>query len=219
MVIAIVIAALLALAGLVVLVLRWRNPEQSPNRITPPAGRILFPFLGESVSRSALDATLRLARAEGAVLVPAYIVSVPLHLSLEAPLPRECERAMPVLDVIEQRAKWMDVPVDSRIETGRSPRHALRRLLAEEKFDRIVVPAATSSSTGFAPEDIAWLLEEAPGEIVVLRANGQLGPGQISASEKENRGKRRRRGNGQHHQRGAELERLRGHEPDLVEGR
>jgi universal stress protein family protein len=219
MVIAIVIAGVLVTAGLVVLVLRWRNPEQSPNRITPPAGRILFPFRGESVSRSALDATLRLARAEGAVLVPAYIVSVPLHLSLDAPLARECERAMPLLDVIEQRAKWMDVPVDSRIETGRSPRHALRRLLAEEKFDRIVVPAATSSSTGFAPEDIAWLLEEAPGEIVVLRANGHLGPGQVSAPEKQNRRKRRRSGNGQHHNGGPGLERLRRHEADVVERR
>jgi len=142
----IVAAALL----IVVLVLRWRHPEKLPNRITPPAGRILFPFIGDSVSRSALDATLRLARAESAVLVPAYIVSVPLHLSLEAPLPRECERALPVLDAIEQQ-----------------------RLLDEEKVDRLVVPAATRTSTGFSPEDIAWLLEEAPGDIVVLRGNGQ----------------------------------------------
>jgi hypothetical protein len=211
-----IVAALLLAAGLVLLARRWRNPEQAPNRITPPARRILFPFLGESVSRSALDATLRLARAEGAVLVPAYIVSVPLHLSLEAPLARECERALPILDVIEQRAKWMDVPVDSRIETGRSPRHALRRLLAEEKFDRIVVPAATSSSTGFAPEDIAWLLEEAPGEIVVLRANGGSGNGQFPVLEDQNRRNGRRRGNPR---RGAGAERPRGHEPGVVEGR
>jgi hypothetical protein len=216
--IAITAAALLA-AGLVVLVLRWRNPEQFPNRITPPAGRILFPFVGDSVSRSALDATLRLARAEGAVLVPAYIVSVPLHLSLEAPLPRECERALPVLDVIEQRAKWMGVPFDSRIETGRTPRHALRRLLDEEKFDRLVVPAATRTSTGFSPEDIAWLLEQAPGEIVVLRANGHLGPGQVSALEYQDRGGGRRRGNGQHRHRRPRPERLRGYESDVVERR
>jgi hypothetical protein len=167
-----IVAALMLVGGLGVLALRWRHPEKAPNRITPPAGRILFPFIGESVSRSALDATLRLARAEGAVLVPAYIVSVPLHLSLEAPLPRQCERALPVIEGIEQRAAWMGVPVESRIETGRSPRHALRRLLEEERFDRLVVPAATRTSTGFAPEDIAWLLEQAPGEIVVLRANG-----------------------------------------------
>ncbi len=171
MIVVLIVVAVLVVAGLVVLALRWRHPEKAPNRITPPAGRILFPFLGDTVSRPALDATLRLARAEGATLVPVYVVTVPLHLSLEAPLPRECEAAMPLLDAIEQRAAWMGVPVDSRIETGRSPRHALRRLLAEERYDRLVVPAATRNSSGFSAEDVAWLLEQAPGEIVVLRAD------------------------------------------------
>jgi hypothetical protein len=71
--------------------------------------------------------------------------------------------------------------VDSRIETGRSPRHALRRLLDAERFDRIVVPAATSASSGFSSEDIAWLLEQAPGEIVVLRANGESSQAALAA--------------------------------------
>jgi nucleotide-binding universal stress UspA family protein len=171
--VAIAAAAMLLAVGLTVLVIRWRDPEKTPNRITRPAGRILFPFLGETVSRPALDATLRLARAEGATLVPVYLVSVPLHLSLDAPLPRECEQAMPLLEAIEQRAAWMGVAVDSRIETGRSPRHALRRVMDEESFDRLVVPAASRSSSGFSSEDIAWLLDQAPGEIVVLRANGE----------------------------------------------
>jgi hypothetical protein len=170
MVFLVVLAAVLVAVAVAAFVVRRRDAEKRPNRITPPAGRILFPFLGETVSRPALDATLRLAHAEGATLVPAYLVTVPLHLALEAPLPRECDRAMPLLEAIEQRAAWMGVPVDSRIETGRSPRHALRRLLDAEKFDRLVVPAASSASSGFSSEDIAWLLEQAPGEIVVLRA-------------------------------------------------
>jgi hypothetical protein len=37
------------------------------------------------------------------------------------------------------------------------------------RFDRIVVPAQTSRSDGFRPADVAWLLERAPGEVVVLR--------------------------------------------------
>lgn len=164
------IGAALVLAAAVVLIVRWRDPEKAPHRITPPAERILFPLLGDSVSHSALDATLRLARAEHATLVPAYLAVVPLHLPLAAPLPQECERAMPLLETIEQRAARLGVPVDSRIETGRTPRHALRQLLAEERFDRIVVPAATAMSSGFGAEDIAWLLEHAPGEIAVLRA-------------------------------------------------
>jgi nucleotide-binding universal stress UspA family protein len=166
----IVAVAIVLVTALVILVWRWRDPEKLPHRITPAAERILFPLLGDSVSRSALDATLRMARAEHATLVPAYLAVVPLHLPLDAPLPHECERAMPLLETIEQRAARLGVPVDSRIESGRTPRHALRELLDEERFDRIVVPAATANSSGFDAEDIAWLLENAPGEIAVLRA-------------------------------------------------
>jgi nucleotide-binding universal stress UspA family protein len=171
----IVVIALVVVAALVLLTVRWRNPDKLPRRMSPPAGRILFPLLGDTVSQSALDATLRLARAEGATLVPAYLASVPLQLPLASPLPAECTRAMPLLETIEQRAARLHVPVDARIETGRSPRHALRQLLKTEHFDRIVVPAATASSSGFSPEDIAWLLENAPGEIVVVRAERDKG--------------------------------------------
>jgi nucleotide-binding universal stress UspA family protein len=170
MTILLVALGVVAVAGLVVLAIRWRDPDKAPHRITPAAERILFPLLGDTVSHSALDATLRLARAEGATLVPAYLATVPLHLPMDAPLPLECETAMPLLETIEQRAARLDVPVDSRIQTGRSPRHALRQLLDSERFDRIVVPAATGTSSGFGPDDISWLLENAPGEIVVMRA-------------------------------------------------
>jgi len=133
------------------------------------ASRILFPFLDDSISERTLEAALRLARAEGAALVPAYIAEVPWHLPLDTPLSARCEVAMPLLESIEQRAAEQGIEVDSRIETGRTPRHALRRLLSAERFDRLVVPAATSVSEGFDTADIAWLLETAPGEVVVLR--------------------------------------------------
>jgi len=163
------IAGLVVAATVIVLILRWRSPDRTPRRITPGARRILFPFLGDTISRSALDAVLRLARAEQATLVPAYIATVPFHLELSAPIPSKCEHAMPLLEAIEQRATWVNVAVDSRIQTGRSSRHALKQLLDDERFDRLVVPAATQASDGFSPDDIAWLLEQAPGEILVLR--------------------------------------------------
>ena len=56
---------------------------------------------------------------------------------------------MPVLELIDQRASRAGVPVDSRIERGRSPRHALARLIEHERFDTLVVPARTSTSDGF----------------------------------------------------------------------
>jgi hypothetical protein len=145
----------------------WSRRPQP--RLEPSPRRILFPFTGETVSRSAVDATLRLALAEDAALIPAYVATVPMELSLDAAVPDRCLTAMPVLETIEQRALSKGVPVDSRIETGRTERHALRRLLESETFDRIVVPAATSNTSGFSGADVAWLLEHAPGEVIVLR--------------------------------------------------
>lgn len=132
--------------------------------------RILFPFLGSDLSDRALEAALRLAAAEEATLVPAYLARVPMNLPLESPLPRQAELAMPILEAIEQRAAKSEVPVDARIERGRTYRHALRTLLADERFDRIIAPGAGHGSDGFSPEDVAWLLDHAEGEIVIFRA-------------------------------------------------
>jgi hypothetical protein len=76
---------------------------------------------------------------------------------------------MPMLEAIEQRAAGQGVAVDSRIERGRSYRHALERLLERESFDRVVVPATVDSGSGFSGEDLVWLLERAPAEVLILR--------------------------------------------------
>jgi hypothetical protein len=76
-----------------------------------------------------------------------------------------------LLEAIERPTR-LEVPVDSRIERGRTSLHALAQLIEHERFDRIVVPAQTSRSDGFPPDDIAWLLERAPGEVAVLRPDG-----------------------------------------------
>ncbi len=134
------------------------------------ARRILFPFVGGALSSRALDAALRLAVAEDATLVPVFLAQVALDLPLDTPLPRQCSMAVPLLEAIEQRATEAGVPVDSRIERGRNRRHALRRTIAQERFDRIVIAAAaTKGGDGFDADDVAWLLDNAEGEIVVLR--------------------------------------------------
>jgi hypothetical protein len=164
--------ALTSLAVLCCGLIAWRALDGSRarrRRRAPSARRILFPFIGRALSQPVLDATLRLARAEDATLVPAYLARVPLHLPLAAQLPRQCSEAMPLLEAIEHRAAHEGVAVDARIERGRTYRHALRELLAHEQQARIVVAADTTGSDGFDAADIAWLLEHAPGEILVLR--------------------------------------------------
>ncbi len=131
--------------------------------------QILLPFTGTEVSRRALDAALRLARAESAVLMPAYLAQVPKSLPLECAIPKEAARAMPMLEAIEQRATAQSVAVDARVERGRSYRHALERLLEEETFDRVVVPAGATGGDGLSGDDLVWLLRKAPAEVLILR--------------------------------------------------
>ena len=130
---------------------------------------ILLPFTGTEISRRAVDAALRLARAEGATLMPAYLAAVPKSLPLDCPIPREAEQAMAMLEAIEQRAVAKGVPVDARIERGRTYRHALARLLSEEEFDRVVVSAGATGTHGLSGDDLVWLLERAPAEVMILR--------------------------------------------------
>lgn len=131
--------------------------------------RILLPFTGTAISRRALDAAVRLARAESATLMPAFLATVPKQLPLDAALPRQAGIGMPVIEAIEQIATRADVPVDSRIARGRSYRHALQRLLEEESFDRVIVSATSNPHGGLSGDDLVWLLEEAPAEVVILR--------------------------------------------------
>jgi hypothetical protein len=164
-------ALVLALGALVVLTVRHRQYARR-RPLHPPDGgarRVLFPFVASALSQRALDAALRLARAEDATLLPVFLARVPLHLPLDAALPRQAATAIRLQEAIEQRAAAFGVPVDARIERGRTYRHALRQTIAHERFERIVVAAAAPPHPGFDPEDVAWLLQNAPGEIVVLR--------------------------------------------------
>jgi nucleotide-binding universal stress UspA family protein len=134
-----------------------------------PVHHILLPFTGSEISRRAVDAALRLARAEHATLMPAYLACVPKSLPLECAIPKEADRAMAMLEAIEQRASSQGVPIDARIERGRSYRHALARLLEHEAFDRVVVSATATGASGFSGDDLVWLLEKAPAEVLILR--------------------------------------------------
>ena len=131
-------------------------------------GRILVPFSG-ALDPTVLNAAIRIARAEEATLVPAYLRVVPLQFPEESPRKEQVAVAVPALEAVELAALRAGVPVDARIEKGRSLTHALSRLWEVEHFDRIVAPAP-----GFSAKDLAWILTNAPAETIVLRPNPGL---------------------------------------------
>jgi len=174
----IVVAALLA--GLVVagLALRART-RRRPRRAG--AARILVPFTGGGLDPRVLAAAIRIARAEDAKLVPAYLIVIPLEYVENSPMQHQVTVAMPLLEAVEHAALRAGVPVDARIESGRTPIHALQRLWEVERFDRIVVPAPTGRRPGFTPKDLAWMLTHAPSETLILRPDPLLRNGAATA--------------------------------------
>lgn len=133
------------------------------------ARKILLPFTGTAISSRALEAAIRLARVENAVIMPVFLARVPRHLSLESPLPNQCDGGMQMLEVIEQRVLGAGVDVDSRVARGRTFRHALIRLLEDESFDRIIVSATANPHSGLNGRDLEWMLERVQSEVIILR--------------------------------------------------
>jgi nucleotide-binding universal stress UspA family protein len=166
----VIIVALVALAVGLALGF-WLPPHgRRPARERPATvRRILLPFTGQEISRRAFEAAVRLAKVENATLMPAFLARVPRNLPLDSALPAQCASGMPLLEAIEQRAHNQGVTVDSRIARGRTYRDALRRLLEQEQFDRIIVSASENRNTGLSADDLEWLLDKVPAEVMILR--------------------------------------------------
>jgi hypothetical protein len=167
-----VIALVVVLAALVLVlagVLAYRSRPPRSLRRRRDGRRILVPFSNGGLDPAVLNAAIRVARAEQAVLVPAYLLVVPLEYPEASPLTREVSVALPLLEAVEHAALRAGVPVDARIEKGRSPTHALSRLWQEEHFDRVIAPARAGEHGGFSAKDLTWILTNAPAETLVLR--------------------------------------------------
>lgn len=165
-----VVLGLVALAVGVLAGHFWaRHPIVKPAQRVAPARTILLPFAGGSISKRSFEAAIRLAKAEDAVIMPALLAPVPMTLPLDSPLPASSLRTMPLLEAIEQHATRLGVRVDARVSRGRTAIDALRRLLATEDFDRIIVSASDNPRHGFTNIDVDWLLRKAPAEVLVLR--------------------------------------------------
>ena len=149
--------------------------HRRPRRAGPK--RILVPFTGGELDPVVLAAAIRIARFEDATLVPAYLIVTPLQYRLDAPEQAEVAVAMPLLEAVEHAALRAGLPVDARVETGRTPTHALQRLWEVERFDRIVAPAPAGGSHGFTPKELQWILVHAPSETVILRPDPTLAEG------------------------------------------
>lgn len=153
-------------------VLFWRH--QNSNEKGRSGKRVLVPFTGGELDPIVLEAAIRIAHAEEATLVPAYLIVTPLEFQLDAAMQRQVAVAMPLLEAIEHAALRGGLAVDARVESGRTPVHALQRLWDAERFDRIVAPAPAGRGPGFTPKELQWILVHAPCETLILRPDPTL---------------------------------------------
>ncbi len=143
-------------------------------RRSPGSRRVLVAFTRGHLEPTVLDAAIRIARAEEATLVPAYLIVIPMQFTLDAPMSDEVATAIPLLEAVEHAASRAGVPVDARVESGRTPIHALERLWDVEHFDRVVIPAPAGREPGFTPKELLWMLTHAPSETLILRPDPTL---------------------------------------------
>ncbi len=158
---------------------RLRRPRPSPG-----SRRVLVAFTRGHLEPTVLDAAIRIARAEEATLVPAYLIVVPMQFPLDAPMSQEFAMAIPLLEAVELAASRADVPVDARVESGRTPIHALERLWNVERFDRIVIPAPAGREPGFTPKELLWMLTNSPSETVILRPDPSAWKEQVTPTHR-----------------------------------
>jgi hypothetical protein len=130
-----IIAGLVAVAAALAFVAyRQRRPAIDHHGVE----RILVPFTGGALDPAVLGAGIRIARAEDATLVPAYLIVVPLEQPQDAPMEQQVTRAMPLLEAVEHAALRSGVPVDARIESGRTPVHECAERDADFPAGRVV---------------------------------------------------------------------------------
>ena len=132
--------------------------------------QILLPFTGTEISRRAVDAALRLARAEQATLMPAYLAAVPKQPAARVLDPRRGGEGD--ADAGGDRTAG-DRPRACRSTPGSSaaaPTATPCSACSErETFDRVVVPATATGAAGLSGDDLVWLLDKAPAEVLILR--------------------------------------------------
>ncbi len=140
----------------------------------PSAGsdrRILFPFIGSTVSQATLEATLRLARAQQATLVPAYLVVDPAASGAGVAGTGARLRGGAAGDGADRAARVASGGAGGLAHRARAlaPARAGRRSSSARATTRSSCRRGRVRATASTPQTWRGLLENAPGEVLVLR--------------------------------------------------
>ncbi len=131
--------------------------------------RILVPTLGAEHDQRAVELACRLGQEQKSQVVLAYVVEIPLTLSLNTPLPEEEKRAAAALERASEIVRLHHLEPVTRLERGRDAGRAILRAAQELDVDLIVVGMnpARSHFTDPLGRTTETLLRRANFEVIV----------------------------------------------------
>jgi nucleotide-binding universal stress UspA family protein len=134
------------------------------------AHSILVPILDQLQSQRAVELACRMGRPQGASIVLAYIIEVPMLLALDTTLPSEVEeRAQGVLAEAEQIVERNRAVAIKTMVRARKADEGIRRAVRAYKSDLVVlgVEASEGRASNLLTRTAEGLLSRLPCEVIV----------------------------------------------------
>jgi APA family basic amino acid/polyamine antiporter len=148
--------------------------------------RILVPVVGTRLSDEMMVLGCQLAAEKGATIDVVYVVEVPMHLPLDAPLAEERLRGQQVLDAAMAVAREFSVEAWPHLVTARQSGRAIVDKAEEWNADVVIVGAVKKRRVDdrLFGDSVTYVLRHAPGEVLVNLVPADY-PMQGSAAEIE----------------------------------
>jgi nucleotide-binding universal stress UspA family protein len=134
--------------------------------------RIIVPLIESIASERAVELACRLASDQKSEIILAFVIPVPLSLSLDAALPNMEENARRVLDTGEFMVKQHKLKCQKRTVRDRSAAHGILQLARTVDADVIVLGTGTHERRNFweLGQTVGELLRRAPCEVIIAKA-------------------------------------------------
>jgi chloride channel protein, CIC family len=134
--------------------------------------RIVVPLVESVASERAVELAARLASDEKSEIILAFVIEVPLSLSLDTPLPVLEEKATHILETGEFIVKQHKLKAETRIIRHRTAADGILQLARETNADLIVVGTGLPQRRTFAElgHTVMELLRRAPCEVIIAKA-------------------------------------------------
>ncbi len=166
--------------GLMGILFRWMFavPPQLPMQVinvkttVSNLNRIVVPLIESVASERAVELACRLASDEKSEIILAAVVTVPLSLSLNAPVPELEKQAQQAVDTGEFIVKQHKLKCETRIIHDRSAADGILRVARDMDADLIVMGTGIPQRRNFAEMSATAmdLLRRAPMQVIVAKA-------------------------------------------------